>query len=209
MTGKLFLYSLKFVKKSLSGSFPLDKVSTLWFTKTIVLSPPTIARCAGGISYVSGTDTFYQIKPSTGQISHADTMYLDFVIPLLQKNEELLDERIVFQSVLHGITRGYPTCTSHRAAILCGTALVLAYARGILTHKDISYPEGGLGELKDELEGHKQEYVQSVARKLSDILSPKNLWEDRLSRVGVTFPARKKEIDDLAEGIKNLLSIWG
>lgn len=167
-------------------------------------------QCTGGIVYVSGTDTFYQVKPTTDQISSADIVYLEFAIPVLNKLNELLHQNIVFQSILHGITRGYRSDTPYHAAVLCGTAVVLAYARGVLTHTDVPYPEeGGLEKLKNGLEERKQTYILHVATHLSDLLTPKNLWEKRLSDIGIAFPARKKEANDLAQEINDLLSRWG
>lgn len=158
---------------------------------------------------MSGTDTFYQVKPGTDQIRNADIIHLEFIIPLIERLSERLDGKVAFQSLLHGITRGYPADTPRDAAVLCGTALVLTYTRGVLIHKDIPYPEGGLEELKNELECHKQKHVTEVARELSRLLTPFTLWEYTLNGFGVVQNWRKKEIDTLSQDINDLLAGWG
>lgn len=199
----------QFYISSEDESFPLDKMSIMCFTNAVVLLPFIIVQCTGGILFVNGTDTFYQVKPNTGQISNADIIYLEFAIPLIERLSERLDGNVAFQSLLHGITRGYPADTPRDAAILCGTALVLTYTRGVLLCKDITYPEGGLEELKDELECHKQTHVLEVARELSRLLTPFTLWEYTLNGFGVVQNWRKKEINTLSRGINNLLAGWG
>lgn len=167
-------------------------------------------QCTGGYVYVSETDTFYQVKPNTDQINQADIIYLEFAIPTLNELKELLHQNIIFQSILHGITRGHPTYTPYLAAILCGTAIVLAYTRGILTHTDLPYPEGGeLEELKSELECHKQKYILRVAHELSQILMPFTIRERVLSGVGIVQSWRRQNIHELAQEINSLLSKWG
>lgn len=158
---------------------------------------------------MSGTDTFYQVKPNTGQISNADIIYLEFAIPLLEKLDEQLDRNVTFQSLLHGITRGYPTDTPYSEAVLCGTALILTYTRGVLPHKDIPYLEGGLEEFKEELECYKQDYVKKIAQELSRLLIPFTPWEYILNGFGVVQHWRKKETDTLSQDINNLLAGWG
>ncbi|MBI2645074.1 hypothetical protein HYW94_02775 [Candidatus Uhrbacteria bacterium] len=158
---------------------------------------------------MSGTDPFYQIKPNTDQISYADIIYLEFGIPILHKLRESLDEKIIFQSILHGITRGH-SHTPYRAGVLCGTALVLAYTRGVLTRKDLPYLEGeGLWEFKDELERHKQEFISRVAAELLLIFMPLTLWERILGGMGIVRKGQKKKIYDLTQEINTLLAQWG
>ncbi len=135
-------------------------------------------------------------------------IYLDFGIPLLQRLKESLDEKIVFQSVLHGITRGH-SHTPYHAGVLCGTAIVLAYTRGVLTHKDLPYPEGELDEFKRELENHKQEFISRVAIELCRLLTPFTLLEHLLMRIRIVQAWRKEEINTLSQDINNLLVNWG
>jgi hypothetical protein len=159
---------------------------------------------------VRGTDTFYQVKPSTGQISRADIIYIEFALPILKTFGESLNGNIVFQSILHGITRDHHADTPQSAAVLCGTAIVLAYTRGVLTHDDaIPYLNGGLEDLKNELESRKQTVIMRVAHKLSYLLVSPTLWERALDRIGIVQQKRTWEIDSLTREINTLLSMWG
>lgn|GEM_PF-1938719 len=164
----------------------------------------------GGTTYVRETDTFYPVKPTTGQISNADTIYPNFALPILQKYGEPLNGNIVFQSILHGITRGHRSDTPFHMAVLCGTALVLTYTRCVLTHdNDIPYVDGGLEELKNELENRRQDYIARTARRLSRILAPLTFWECVLNCVEITCHKRQAQISALVMEINSLLSIWG